>query len=141
MSKKIIWMVSFIFILGVLSCGGDSSKEAKDLLQRILMLVGIPQDIVVTICQGESANDFCENSKIDKYDNMKNILEKVTKNPDGDYLLDDYNPNRAILLVLKDKKIIYDDNKFVLSFDGNTLDGKYDKKIFPSKSYLFCNLW
>ena len=127
--KKIILSLSAILILG---CGGGSD-EAKKLLQRILKLVGIPQSMVVTICQDTNRDGLCNIGElqtkvnIDKGDKLNDILEKLTQNPDGTYFLDNYDPNNPILLVLKDEvriDPIYDNSQFGLSFDSST-DGEY----------------
>ncbi|NEW59923.1 hypothetical protein GSY74_01390, partial [Sulfurovum sp. bin170] len=57
--KKFLWILSIVSMLGLASCGGGSSDEAKELLQKILNLVGIPQSIVVNICQDENRDGIC----------------------------------------------------------------------------------
>jgi len=47
---KIIFIWSFL--LGIIGCG-DGGKEAKELLARLLQVVGIPYEMVVNICQME----------------------------------------------------------------------------------------
>ncbi len=46
-------------MFGLLSCGGGS-EEAKELLNRLLRVVGIPYSIVVNICQDDNDNGVCE---------------------------------------------------------------------------------
>jgi len=40
MLKKVIWLSSLIGVLSFTSCGGGGSKEAKELLEKILQFVG-----------------------------------------------------------------------------------------------------
>jgi len=57
--KKFLWLLSVVAILGLINCGGGSSEEGKKLLTRILNLIGIPQSIVVNICQDENRDGIC----------------------------------------------------------------------------------
>jgi hypothetical protein len=57
--KKIILMIMLVSTVWFTACGGGDKEEAKELLKRILKLVGIPQNIVVNICQDANANGIC----------------------------------------------------------------------------------
>ena len=127
--KKTILTLGTLLVVG---CGGGS-EEAKELLQRILQLVGIPQNMVVTICQDNNRDGLCNIGElqtkvlINKGDSVDSIWDKVTKNPDGTYFIEHYDPSNPILLVLKDEVRVnsaYDNSQFGLSFDSST-DGEY----------------
>jgi ABC-type Zn uptake system ZnuABC Zn-binding protein ZnuA len=49
--RKFIWILIIAVVVSLTSCGSGSSEEAKELLLQILTIVGIPQDMVVNICQ------------------------------------------------------------------------------------------
>jgi uncharacterized protein len=124
--KKIMWMLSILLMLGgILSCGGDSSKEAKELLQRILNLVGIPQSIVINLCQDNNDNGFCEPTEpqakiaLNRNDNLHTLIQKFTQTKEGEYLLETYDPTKPFLLELQDNDIVYhDEGKFTIPFNG-----------------------
>ncbi len=123
--RKIIWILSIVSIITLINCGGGSSKEAKELLQRILNLVGIPQEIVLNICQNSNNNNICENYElqakisINKSDNLNTILSKITKTSEGRYLLETLDTTKPILLILKDiVNVKYDNGEFSFHFNG-----------------------
>ncbi len=127
MIKKIFIILNIILLLSFTSCGGgeSSSKEAKELLQKILQFVGIPQEIVVNICQDSNKDGICGNGElftkiiIKKDELIDNILEKISLTADGRYFLETYNPEFPILVELQDtSKIDYDNGKFTLNFNG-----------------------
>jgi surface protein len=107
------------------SCGGGSSKQAKELLQRILNLVGIPQEIVVNICQNQNRNSICEDFelqakiKINRGDDIETIISKITKAGDGKYFLETLDPTIPLLLILQDiDNLKYNNGKFNFHFNG-----------------------
>jgi hypothetical protein len=125
MLKKIFIPFSIILLLSFTNCGGDSSEEAKELLQKILQLVGIPQEIVVNVCQDNNRDGVCgaleiqTKLTINRDDSIDNIWRKITSNKNGRYFLETYNETLPILLELQDaSKVDYDDGKFTLYFDG-----------------------
>ncbi len=105
--KKILFMLNTIFILSFVGCGGNSSKEAKELLNQILNLVGIPQEIVINICQDSNDNGFCDADEIqrkitfNKKESIDSILAKVKFQIDGTYLLENYEPTKKILMEIE----------------------------------------
>ena len=124
MLKKLMWLFSLISMLSFTSCG-SGSDEAKELLQRLLRLVGIPHDVVVNICQDNNENGFCESIEpqvsivLNQGDTANSIWQKITETADGQYLLETYDPTKPILLELQDTaNINVDDGKFTLNFDG-----------------------
>jgi|GEM_PF-6481917 len=139
--KKIIYTISTITVATFISCGGGgNSKEAKELLQKILYLVGIPQEIVVNICQNDNRNSVCEGFElqakitIDRKDTIDSILSKIEATGDGRYLLETYDPTKPLLLELQDRAIVkYDNGKFFLHFNGLSKDEKEKElSIFES---------
>ena len=119
-------------MMGLVSCGSDSSDEAKELLQKILNLVGIPQAIVVNICQDENKDGICGATElqakitITKDDSVATIWEKITNTANGEYLLETYDATLPILLELQDVNSEYYTDKFTLPFSG--LKSTEDKK-------------
>jgi len=124
MLKKIVTSLGVVLLLTFASCGGGSTK-AKELLQKILQFVGIPQSIVVNVCQDSNKNGICGTDEIftkvtiNKGDNIDNILEKISLTDDGKYFLETYNPSIPIIVELQDEtKVDYDNGKFALTFNG-----------------------
>jgi hypothetical protein len=125
MMKKILLSLGIILFLSFSSCGGGSSKEAKELLQKILNFVGIPQEIVLNICQDTNLDGICGATElqieltINKGDSLDDIWEKVVLTSDGKYFLNTYDYELPIIVEFQDiEKIDYDDGKFTLNFDG-----------------------
>ena len=124
--KKLILLLTIVGSMWFTACGGGSSKEAKELLQRILNLVGIPQTIVVNVCQDNNDNNFCESTEvlasitIDKDDTVDTIWAKAFDGSDS-YWLDGIDPDKKLLLVMQDKDNVQsDDSKFTLPFTVDT---------------------
>ena len=126
MIKKIIWLfISITTLFSFTSCGSSTSDEAKELLQRLLTLVGIPHNIVVNICQDNNKNGFCESIEphvrivIDKGDTVDKILEKVVQTAEGKYLLETRDLTKPILVEFQDtQNLHYNESKFTLNFNG-----------------------
>ncbi len=124
--RQFIWLLSIISMFILVNCGGgSSSKEAKELLQKILQIVGIPHEIVVNICQDGNENGICENFELqtkvtlNKGDSFDDIWQKITLTEDGKYFLETRDPTKPILLELQDEaKVNYDNGKFTLPFNG-----------------------
>lgn len=49
--KRFFLLLSTVFMLSFMGCGSNNKEEAKELLQKILQVVGIPYNMVVNICQ------------------------------------------------------------------------------------------
>ena len=110
--KRFVWLLTIISMFTIVNCGGGgSSKEAKELLQKILQVVGIPYDIVVNICQDDNKNGICESMELQtkvtlrKGDTFDDIWEKITLTEDGKYFLETRDPTKPILLELQDTNI------------------------------------
>ena len=122
--KKKFWLLSVIGIVLFSACGGSSSKEAKVLQQKMINLVGIPQDIVANICQDDNTNGICESTELqakvsfNQGDSMETIWSKLTLTEEGRYLLETYDPTKPLLLELKDAKSPHFTESFTLPFDG-----------------------
>ena len=106
MKKRLLWLLSPLLIVGLISCGGGS-KEAKELLLRILSLIGIPQNIVVNICQDKNKDGFCSLNEVNKKISVKkgtsitSILNKITSTDDGRYL-----PSYVLAILFKIPAIV-----------------------------------
>ena len=101
--KKVFMVLSVVALVGLVNCGGGSSKEAKELLQKILQFVGIPQTIIVNVCQDSDRNGICGVDElqtkvtINKGDSVDDIWQKIALNSEGQYFLETYNPKLPIL--------------------------------------------
>ena len=133
--KKLIWLFSIISFMFI-GCGNNSDKrEAKELLQKILQVVGIPYDIVVNICQDDNGNGVCESFelqtkiKLSKGDTFEDIIEKIRLTEDGKYFLETRDPKKPILLELQDRaNVLYNDGKFTLMYQGFKTNENNEKK-------------
>ncbi|MCH9739254.1 MAG: hypothetical protein K0U38_00210 [Epsilonproteobacteria bacterium] len=122
--KKTILALSMVGITGFIGCGGGS-EEAKELLQRLLKIVGIPHNIVTTVCQDSNSNGICEALEpqatitITQGDSVSSIWQKITQSKEGEYLLETYDPALPLLLVLQDADSVhYDEGTFTLNYNG-----------------------
>jgi len=125
--KKIFLIISVAFTLIFIGCGDGSKEEAKKLLTQILTLVGIPQDLVVTICQDKNDNGSCDSGEIqakiaiNKGDLVDNIWKKVEFNANGEYIRKNYDPTKNIIMEIEDKKNLkYDNGQLTFKYNPNT---------------------
>ena len=126
MLKKLLILTGVVFFL---SCGGESSKEAKELLQKILTIIGIPPSVITNICQTSNSSDMCEGLKLHKLENSKTkTWQKIKETGVGQYLLETNNPCEPILLELTDDDVDYDSGEFFLKFSGVEF-GKTSKEL------------
>jgi len=140
MLKNILISFSAVLLLSFTSCGGESSKESKKLLYKI----GIPNSIIVNICQDSNRDGICEAKElftkltIQKGESIDDILYKILLTTDGRYFLETHNPTLPILLELQDSsKIDYDDGKFTLLFNGfKTKENNESKEISILESMI-----
>lgn len=106
--NKVVKTITMFVITIVFVVGCNNDKEAKELLQKLLQVIGIPYEMVVNICQDGNENGFCDDFDlhakitIRKNDTAEAILQKIQLNPDGTYLLENYDPNKKILMELED---------------------------------------
>ena len=119
--KKIIGLLTIAIIISLTSCGGGS-EEAKELLSRLLTIVGIPQDIIVNICQDGNENGFCDSIELDNITFIKNnFFTKVLLGSDGSYELQNYDPTKKIIMEMQDKASIeQNDGNFSLEYKGTS---------------------
>ncbi len=144
--KRVIWSLSVVALISLVNCGGGgATKEAKELLQRILNLVGIPQEMVLNICQNDNNNGICEESElqakvtINKGDDIETIFAKIVKSEDGKYLLETIDPTKPLLLVLEDiVNVKYNDHKFSFHFNGLE-DNQLEKELSIFESMIDAN--
>jgi len=105
--KKLFLVLIGVTLLNFTGCG-STSKEAKELLQKLLQLVGIPQSIVVNICQDANKDGICNLNEptatiaIAKGDTAEKILEKFEVSENGRYILEHYDPTLEILMEIAD---------------------------------------
>lgn len=139
--KYIKWILTTIFFISLLSCGKKSSKEGKELLERILQIIGIPHDIIVNVCQDSNQNSFCDKTELQQkmvvtIDKGQIMWEKITRGgQDGEYILETKDDTIPILLELQDiNRVHYNDGKFTLSFSG--LEGEERKELSVLQSMV-----
>ncbi len=125
MLKKFFISLSIILSLSFTSCGGGSSKEARELLSKILQFVGIPHDIIVNVCQDKNGDGVCGAKEIftkliiKKGESVSDILRKLSLTPDGRYFLKNVDPTLPILVEFQDEaKVNQADGKFTLEFNA-----------------------
>ena len=119
MLKKILISLGVVTVLTFVSCGGESSKEAKEILQKILTIIGFPPEVITNICQTSNSSDICEGMKLHKLESSKTkTWQKIKETGVGQYLLETNNPCEPILLELKDSDVNYDSGEFFLKFSG-----------------------
>ena len=121
-----MWTLSTLVMFGLLSCGGGSEK-AKELLNRLLRVVGIPYSIVVNICQDDNDNGVCEAKElqtkvtINKGDDLSMILQKVSLTENGEYFLENYDPTKRIIMEIQDSSnVTLNQGKFNFDYNPET---------------------
>ena len=117
-------IIMIVSLLGLASCG-SSKQEAKELLTKILNVVGIPQDIILNICQDKDKDGFCSSLEIQakvpfsKGDTIEDIWRKISRLEDGKYILETFEIGLPIIMELQDKeKVTNNDGKFSIPFNG-----------------------
>lgn len=150
MNKK-IWILS-ILGMALFSACGSSSKEGRELQQKMIKIVGIPPEIIVNICQDDNNNGLCESTELQakvsfsQGDSMETIFSKLTQTEDGRYLLETYDASKPLLLELKDRESKYFTNKFSIPFNGfkksedekelSLLQSMIDKDVLASQNVV-----
>jgi hypothetical protein len=125
----LVLIVGVFFLLG--SCISEdcedhdkNSSEAKVLQQRILQTIGIPQDIIINLCQDGNKNGFCDNKELQSkvvmtLDKGEVFWEKLRKSVEGRYFLETLDPKLPILLELQDAyRVDFNEGRFTLLFSG-----------------------
>jgi hypothetical protein len=127
MLKKLLISLQFIFVISLTNCGRESSKEAKELLNQILQFIGIPYSIIVNVCQDANSDGICGAKElftkliINKSEMIDNIWKKIEVSAEGQYFLENINPNLPILVELQDVANVHqDEGKFTLPFNSLT---------------------
>jgi hypothetical protein len=119
--RKLIWLFVIVVIVGINNCGGGSSKEAQELLNQILTIVGIPQDMIVNICQDDNDNGFCDTVELESLSWIKNsFLSKVILGTNNSFELKNYDANKKIIMELQSDEVEYNDGNFSLEYKGTT---------------------
>jgi len=128
------WILVLMLFFSLTSCGSSSSKEAKELLQKILQIIGIPYDVIVNVCQDDNENGFCEKlelqTKVIISPTEGEILwQKIEQSVEGRYFLETYDYTKPILLELQDaNRINFNSGKFTLYFSGFKNDKQKEEK-------------
>ena len=125
--KMVLWMLSIV-MWAFIGCGSNrSSDEAKELLTHNLKLVGIPQEIVVNICQDTNGNGSCDVGElqakisVNRNDTVAQIWEKVQFDEGGRYILENYDPTKNIIMEIEDRENLqYDDGELALEYNPDT---------------------
>ena len=124
--KKFIWLFGLLAIVSFTSCK-KSNDEAKELLNRILMVIGIPHNILVNICQDNNDNGLCDMGEfrvkltINKNDTAEDIWKKLQLNADGSYLLEHHDPTKNIIMEMQDREhLAYNEGKFSFFYNPMT---------------------
>ena len=128
MKKKFIWLLLAISMLSFISCGSSkSSEEAKALLEHNLKLVGIPPEIVVNICQDTNDNGSCDEGelqakiRVNQNDTIAQMWEKIKLTDKGEYILENYDPTKNIIMEIRDESNLkYDNGKLALIYNPDT---------------------
>lgn len=125
--KRFLWMASTAFMLLFVGCGGGD--EAKELLDRLLRVVGIPYEIVVNICQDENDNGICESFELQtkitiaQGESVEDIWRKIILDENGTYLLHNYDPTKKILMEIEDNEYLNNTGQRVtLSFQPKDVE-------------------
>jgi hypothetical protein len=136
--KKFIWLFGLLAIVSFTSCK-KSSDEAKELLDRILMVIGIPHNILVNICQDNNDNGFCDMGEfrvkltINKNDTAEDIWRKLQLNADGSYLLEHHDPTKNIIMEMQDREhLAYNDGKFSFFYNPMTRELSFLQALVDS---------
>ena len=126
--KKLQVVISSMLLSIFWGCGG-SSDEAKSLLTHNLKLVGIPQEIVVNICQDTNDNGFCDENelqakiKVNRGDSVAQMWKKIRFDPEGRYILENYDPTKSIIMELEDREnLTHDDHRLGLRYNPDTIE-------------------
>ncbi len=127
--KSLKWIIIISLFFSLTSCDlpwkKKSSDEAKELLEKILQIIGIPYDIIVNICQDNNNNGFCEKAEVQSkltYSLTKGeiLWQKIREDSrEGRYILETYDYSKPILLELQDaNRVNFNSGKFTLYFSG-----------------------
>ena len=125
--SRLFMIISITLMFIFMGCG-KSSHAGKELLEHNLKLVGIPQDIVVNICQDTNDNGTCDEGelqakvRVNRNDTVAQIWEKVKFDENGKYILQNYDPTLNIIMEIKDKKIKYDGGKLGLKYNPDSIE-------------------
>ncbi|CAA6801784.1 MAG: Chitinase, partial [uncultured Sulfurovum sp.] len=118
--KKTVMVLMTVLLLA--SCG-SSSEKAKEILTHLLKLIGIPQSVVVNICQDDNGNGRCDVGELhakvgmEKGDSVQTMWNKVVFDEEGQYLLTNYDPTKNIIMELRDgENFRYDNGDLALKY-------------------------
>ena len=126
--KKFFIIIVGALLLSFIGCGSSkSSEDGKALLKHTLQLVGIPQEIVLNICQDTNDNGSCDVNelqakiRVNKSDSIAQMWEKVKFDNEGRYILENYDPTKSIIMEIKDTETLkYDNSKLSLRYNPDS---------------------
>jgi len=126
--KKLFIVLISVLTLNFIGCGSTkSSDEARALLTHNLKLVGIPQEIVVNICQDKNDNGSCDEGElqakvsVNSNDSISQIWEKVKFEVDGRYILENYDSTLSIIMEIDGSKVAeYNNVDLTLTYKSTT---------------------
>lgn len=125
MKNRLLLISSIALSVSLLfSACNKSSEKGKALQQKMINVIGIPQDVIANICQDDNENGVCESVELQakvnfrQGDSMQTILSKLKQTAEGRYLLETYDPSKPLLLELKNEKSKYFKNIYTLPFNG-----------------------
>ncbi len=123
--KKILTLLAVAIVVSFTNCGGGgASEEAKELLSQILTIVGIPQDIIVNICQDSDDDGVCSGLEVASVLPIKNnFFSKILLGEDNSYELKNYDPTKKIIMELQDSKNVeFNEGNFSLEYKGTSTE-------------------
>jgi len=121
--KKIVFIIFILITIFLTNCGSGSSDAGKKLLSQILTIVGIPQNMIVNICQDGNNNGFCDSIELSYVSLEKiNFLAKIILGENNHYELKNYDPNKKIIMELQSEDMNYNDGNFSLEYRGTSTE-------------------
>jgi len=122
-----LFLITSVMLISLFLGCAKSSDKGKALLEHQLKLVGIPQEIVVNICQDDNDNGTCDvgelqaKVRVNRNDTVAEMWEKVKFDENGKYILHNYDPTKNIIMEIQDRENLkYDNSKLSLKYKPTT---------------------
>ncbi|CAA6802528.1 MAG: Chitinase, partial [uncultured Sulfurovum sp.] len=131
--RKMFLKLSIILVLGLMGC--KSSDEGKELLTQLLQVVGIPYNMVVNICQDNNSNGICNigevkaTLKIEQGDTSEDIWEKFLLSTNGQYILENYDPTKDILMEINDDGLFSSEKNVTIPYPPKILNEEESQEL------------
>ena len=126
--KKVFSVLISVILFVFMGCG-SSSDEAKALQKHNLKLVGIPQEIVVNICQDTNDNGSCDEGElqakvhVNANATVAQMWKQIKFDTKGRYILENYDSTLNIIMEIKDEKNLkYDNGLLSLKYNPDTIE-------------------